>query len=175
MTAYRAVTPRIVAADPAGLVAWLIEVFGAAGEVVEGRPTDVVIGDSIVLVSGAGEARDEFPAFLYVYVDDADATFASAVAAGCQVLEPPIDTPYGDRRAMVKDPHGNTFQIAHHRSGLAPDRGARQPHSGASSASFWRPIEVGAPHQAPERMARSRWSVPARSWKISWSVKEWTR
>ena len=72
MTAYRAVTPRIVAADPAGLVAWLIEVFGAAGEVVEGRPTDVVIGDSIVLVSGAGEARDEFPAFLYVYVDDAD-------------------------------------------------------------------------------------------------------
>jgi uncharacterized glyoxalase superfamily protein PhnB len=28
-------------------------------------------------------------------------------------LEQPLDTPYGDRRAMVRDPFGNVFQIAH--------------------------------------------------------------
>jgi hypothetical protein len=25
----------------------------------------------------------------------------------------PLDTPYGDRRAMVRDPFGNVFQVAH--------------------------------------------------------------
>ena len=30
-------------------------------------------------------------------------------------LEAPRDTPYGDRRAMVRDPYGNVFQIAHRR------------------------------------------------------------
>jgi uncharacterized glyoxalase superfamily protein PhnB len=28
-------------------------------------------------------------------------------------MEPPLDTPYGDRRAMVRDPFGNVFQVAH--------------------------------------------------------------
>ena len=36
-----------------------------------------------------------------------------AVAAGAETLEPPLDTPYGDRRAMVKDRWGNVWQIAH--------------------------------------------------------------
>jgi len=35
-----------------------------------------------------------------------------AVAAGAETLEPPLDTPYGDRRAMVKDRWGNVWQIA---------------------------------------------------------------
>jgi PhnB protein len=28
-------------------------------------------------------------------------------------VEAPLDTPYGDRRAMVRDPFGNVVQIAH--------------------------------------------------------------
>ena len=64
------------------------------------------------MVTEAGE-RDLFPAFLYVYVDDADATYERAVAAGASTIEAPLDTPYGDRRAMVRDPFGNVYQIAH--------------------------------------------------------------
>ena len=48
-----------------------------------------------------------------MYVDDADATYDRAVDAGAITLEAPLDTPYGDRRAMVRDPFGNVFQIAH--------------------------------------------------------------
>ena len=66
------------------------------------------------MVTEAGE-RDLFPAFLYVYVDDADATYERAVAAGASTIEAPLDTPYGDRRAMVRDPFGNVYQIAHRR------------------------------------------------------------
>jgi PhnB protein len=64
------------------------------------------------MVSSATE-RDPFPAFLYVYVVDADETYERAITAGAISLEAPLNTPYGDRRAMVRDPFGNIFQIAH--------------------------------------------------------------
>jgi PhnB protein len=108
----RSVTPRMVVRDPEGAVAFLRDVLGGVGEVEPGRPTEVEVGDSVIMVSGA-EERDVFPAFLYVYVADADAAFTRALAAGATSVEDPTDTFYGDRRAMVRDPFGNVFQIAH--------------------------------------------------------------
>jgi uncharacterized glyoxalase superfamily protein PhnB len=69
------------------------------------------IGDSIVMVSGVGP-RDPISSFLYLYVPDADTTYRLALEAGAVSLEEPTDTPYGDRRAMIKDPYGNIWQIA---------------------------------------------------------------
>ncbi len=109
-------TPRLVVRDIAGQVEFLRSVFNAAGDVEPGRPAEIRIGDSLVLISSAGD-RELFPGFLYVYVSDADAVYARALAAGAESVEAPLDTPYGDRRAMVRDPFGNTFQIAHRRSG----------------------------------------------------------
>jgi PhnB protein len=65
-----------------------------------------------VMISGADRIREPMTAFLYVYVDDADATYSRAMAANAISIEEPADTPYGDRRAMVKDEWGNTWQIA---------------------------------------------------------------
>ena len=109
---FHSVTPRIVVSDAAAAVEFLRMVFDAAGQVQAGRPTEVRIGDSVVMVSSAVE-REQFPAFLYVYVDDADLVYNRALTAGAMSLEAPLDTPYGDRRAMVRDPFGNVFQIAH--------------------------------------------------------------
>ena len=39
-------------------------------------------------------------------------TYQRAVTAGAESLEAPADLPYGDRRAMVKDPWGDLWQIA---------------------------------------------------------------
>ena len=108
---YHSVTPRIVVSDVEGQVQFLREVFGSTGELVAGRPAEIRIGDSLVMVTSASE-RQPFPAFLYVYVDDADACYERSVAAGATTIEAPLDTPYGDRRAMVLDPFGNIFQIA---------------------------------------------------------------
>jgi PhnB protein len=94
------------------MVSFLRDVFGATGDIEPDRPAEVRIGDSVIMISSIGE-REHFPAFLYVYVDDADGVFQRAVDAGAEVLEEPLDTPYGDRRAMVRDPFGNVFQIAH--------------------------------------------------------------
>ena len=112
----RSVTPRMFVADVEGAVTFLREVFGATGEVQPRRPSDVRLGDSTIMVSDDTE-RGLFPAFLYVYVWDADAAFARAISSGARSIEDPVDTPYGDRRATVQDPFGNIFQIADRRDG----------------------------------------------------------
>jgi uncharacterized glyoxalase superfamily protein PhnB len=93
------------------LVAFLKDVFAATGEYIEDRPSDIRIGDSLVMVSGDGP-REAMPAFLYVYVDDVDATYLRALETGARSLEEPEDQPYGDRRGMVADPYGNIWQVA---------------------------------------------------------------
>jgi PhnB protein len=107
----RSITPRIVVHDVAGCAAFLKSTFGAEGEVFADRPTELVIGDSSLMISSLGE-REHFPAFLYIYVDDTDATYQRALDAGAEVIETPSDQFYGDRRAMVQDGYGNVYQIA---------------------------------------------------------------
>ena len=116
---WRTVIPRIVTPDPKGLVEFLKRVFDAVGEFRTERPTELKIGDSIIMVSG-NEARDAMPAFLHVYVQDVDAAYRRAIAADAISLEEPADQPYGDRRAMVKDSWGNVWQIATHKGQFVP-------------------------------------------------------
>jgi uncharacterized glyoxalase superfamily protein PhnB len=108
---WHGLTPRIVTDDVTGLVAFLRQAFAATGELHPERPTVLRIADSNVMISEAGP-RPATPLFAYLYVDDADATYARAIQAGARSLEPPLDTPYGDRRAMVEDRWGNVWQVA---------------------------------------------------------------
>lgn len=108
---WHTVTPRMFVRDTRKMVEFLKTTFGATGEHQTSRPSEIRIGDSIVMVSGI-EFRGAMPAFLYVYVDDVDATYRRAVAAGAQSLEAPALTPYGDRRCMVQDSWDNVWQIA---------------------------------------------------------------
>jgi PhnB protein len=108
---FGSVTPRMFVADPQEQAEFLRVVFDAVGDVHPDRPAEIRIGDSLVMVSSA-DARESFPAFLYVYVDDVDVTYRRAVDAGATSLESPLDTPYGDRRAMVRDRFGNVYQVA---------------------------------------------------------------
>jgi PhnB protein len=122
---WRTVTPRIIARDPQGVIGFIKSVFDATGEYSAGLPAEVRIGDSVVMVSGADE-RALSPAFLYVYVSDVDAVYRRASAAGATVLEEPMDMPYGDRRAMVKDSWGNLWQIATHKEDLSTEEVRRR-------------------------------------------------
>jgi len=112
---WHTVTPRIVVAGADRLVAFLQQVFGATGEYQRDRPSELRIGDSMLMISDAGSRRPT-TAFLYVYVHDADAVYRLALRAGAHPIEEPFDTPYGDRRCMVEDDWGNTWQIAMRRS-----------------------------------------------------------
>lgn len=103
--------PRLVVQDPSALVEFLKQAFGATGEFRTEAPTELRIGDSMLMVSGAG-VRKPVPALLYLYIEDTDATCSRALELGAESSEAPIDTPYGDRRAIITDPSGNSWQIA---------------------------------------------------------------
>jgi len=108
------VATRIVTRDAKGLVEFIIDVFGASGEYREARPSELRIGDSMLMVSDATE-RAPMGAFLHVYVEDTDATYHRALECGARSLEAAAVMPYGDRRAMIEDRWGNTWQIATYR------------------------------------------------------------
>ncbi len=108
---WHTVTPRISVADPEGLINFLRAVFEATGEYRSDRPSVISIGDSMIMV-GDSAARGVIPAFLYVYVSDADSTYERAIKSGATSIEAPENTPYGDRRCMIQDAWGNTWQVA---------------------------------------------------------------
>jgi hypothetical protein len=74
------------------LVQFLKRAFNATGDFRTDSPSQIRIGDSLVMVSGVGP-RDAMPAFLYLYVEDTDATHRRAVQAGAVSLEEPQDLP----------------------------------------------------------------------------------
>ena len=115
---YHAVSPYLVVDGAAKLIDFLAEVFDAEELERLAAPggrighAEVRIGDSVVMIGDARGEHAPTQAMLYVYIDDVDATHARAVEAGARVLEEPLDTPYGDRRAMVEDRWGNVWQLA---------------------------------------------------------------
>ena len=106
------ITPRLFTHDVQGLVDFLKQVFGAEGEVHAGRPTEITIDGSRIMISDGDGIRATSRAFLYVYVPDSDETHRRAIEAGVQTIEAPTNTPYGDRRATLLDRWGNMWQIA---------------------------------------------------------------
>jgi uncharacterized glyoxalase superfamily protein PhnB len=49
----------------------------------------------------------------YLRVDDADAFYARAVAAGADVLKAPEDEPWGMREIGLRSPDGHRFMLGH--------------------------------------------------------------
>jgi PhnB protein len=66
------------------------------------------------------------PVSLMFYVEDVDAVFARAVAAGATVRRPVEDRFYGDRNGMIEDPFGHVWTIATHIEDIAPDEMRRR-------------------------------------------------
>lgn len=104
-------TPRIIVHGAEKLVEFVKNVFGAAGQYQAHAPAELRVGDSIIMISDTG-VRNSMTACLYVYVENVDVTWQRAIDAGARSIESPLNTPYGDRRGMVEDPWGNTWQIA---------------------------------------------------------------
>jgi uncharacterized glyoxalase superfamily protein PhnB len=123
MTAVRegftTVTPYIRVPE-AGLADFLAQVFDAQ-ETFSGHGggggmhREVRVGDSMVMIGegvGGGGGMPIRPMAFHVFVQDVDATYQRAVAAGATSLGEPADRPYGERSGYVADRFGNRWFIA---------------------------------------------------------------
>jgi PhnB protein len=124
---YHTVTPYLTVQGATTLIEFLKQGFEAKeicrilhpeGGIMH---AEVSIGDSVIMVS---EARDEckpMPSFMYLYVENTDATYDRAVKAGGTSTMEPKDEFWGDRSAGIKDPTGNHWLIATHQEDLSTE------------------------------------------------------
>ncbi len=114
---HRTVTPFIHPKGVPAYIDFLTRAFSAEEE-FRHEVGGVVMHARLLLGNGAIEMGDTqgtaepMPTGFYLYVPDADALYAQAVAAGATPLSPPTDQSYGDRVASVLDNQGITWFIA---------------------------------------------------------------
>jgi PhnB protein len=70
------------------------------------------IGTTMFMVSEAGERIQPNRGAFYLYVENADETYAKAVACGASGMFSPVEMPYGDKQGAVTDPFGNIWWIS---------------------------------------------------------------
>jgi len=132
---YHAVTPYLIVKDAAGAIAFYAKAFGAEERMrcpmPDGRMghAEIQIGDSVVMLADefpemdakGPDALGGTPVGICLYVNDSDAVFARAVAAGAKVLRPLQDQFYGDRSGTVIDPYGHKWTISTHREDVSAE------------------------------------------------------
>ncbi len=131
---FSTVTPHLNVRDAAQALEFYKKAFGAKETVRMPGPggkilhAEIKIGDSHIFLA------DEMPEWgsrspltiggtataLCLYVEDADAVFNQAVAAGAQVKMPLADQFWGDRYGKLADPFGHEWAVATHLEDLTP-------------------------------------------------------
>lgn len=134
------VTPHLVVEGAAAAIEFYKKAFGAVETARMPGPNGkllhaaVKIGDSTVMLAddfpemgGLGpKALNGSPVTMHLYVNDADAAFNSAVAAGATVRMPIADMFWGDRYGIVIDPFGHYWSIATHMRDMTPEQMAAE-------------------------------------------------
>jgi PhnB protein len=111
------VMPWIISRDTARLLDFMKQAFGAQElsrlHNADGSIThaEAKIGDSIVGAFDTREGWPETPCFLRLYVEDADAVYHQALAAGAVSVTEMTSLVWGERGGRVRDPVGNIWWI----------------------------------------------------------------
>jgi PhnB protein len=128
---YGAVTPWVVTKDTRRLLDFIKDAFDAEelGRVeVEGVTighAEARIGDSIIMMFDS-PFPVATPGLLRLYVEDGDAVFRRAVAAGATPVTRLTELAWGDRVGRVRDPLGNIWWIQERLEEPAPDEVTRR-------------------------------------------------
>lgn len=129
---YTTVAPRIVTSDTGELLDFIRTAFegqelgrvaledGSIGH------AEIRVGGTILLAFDRRPGWPLTPAFLRVFVEDADATMERAVAAGAQVVTRPSTHAFGQRGGRARDPFGNIWWISSVVEDLTPEEGMRR-------------------------------------------------
>ncbi|MBA3426151.1 MAG: VOC family protein [Rubrobacter sp.] len=123
---FHTVTPYVMIREAAGAIEFYKEAFGARetfrwadpdGRI---RHAEIVIGDSPLMLTeespesgmSGPQSLGSSPVHIFIYVEDGDALFDQAIAAGASELMSMEDQRDGDRRGGLTDPFGHVWWIA---------------------------------------------------------------
>ena len=136
---YHNVTPYLIVDDAAEAIRFYEKALGATeifrlpmGDRI--GHAEIRIGDSIVMLSDewpdmgklGPKARGGATSSMMVYVEDVDAAYARATAAGATAERPPEDQFWGDRMGSLIDPFGHSWSLATHVEDVPEDEMQRR-------------------------------------------------
>ena len=152
---WHSVTPFLCVKDAPRAIEFYRKAFGAKElermEEPDGKVTHSVlkIGDSLIRISDdsskhvadwaakswsrSPQSLGGTPVHFYVYVEDSDAVFKRAIAAGAKEMEPVADKDWGDRIGSLTDPFGHIWMIATHKRDVPIEEVAKR-RAGSSRA-----------------------------------------
>lgn len=145
---YHTATPYLFVNGAAKAIEFYKRAFGATELFRMTQPdgkvghAEIKIGDSPIMLADefpemgarSPQALGGSPVMIYLYVEDVDAVFTQAVAAGAKVTRPVKDQFYGDRSGGVTDPFGHLWYIATHKEDVSSEemkRRAAAQHGGS--------------------------------------------
>jgi uncharacterized glyoxalase superfamily protein PhnB len=123
-TKYPTLCPYVFYQDVAGAIDFLTRAFGFTERMREQTPdgeimhAEVQLRDAVVMMGGPPDYQNpkalggHVTVGMYVYVDDVDAHFERAKAAGADVQDAPADQTYGVRSYGAHDPEGHQWWFA---------------------------------------------------------------
>lgn len=143
------VTPHLVCDGASDAIAFYVKAFNAVelarlpgpdGRIMHAM---IGIGDSKVMLadhfpeygSRGPAALGGTPVTIHLYVEDADKTYAQAIAAGAKPKMPLEDMFWGDRYGIVIDPCGHEWAIATHKQDLTPEQIAKAAEAAFSAGA----------------------------------------
>ena len=123
---YHTVTPFLNVDGANEALAFYKKAFGAEERFRMPGPdgkimhSEIKIGDSLVMASDA-MMNPPTQSSIHLYVPDADAIWARALAAGAKVEQPLVDQFWGDRWGVLSDKWGNRWGVATHKEDVSPE------------------------------------------------------
>jgi PhnB protein len=132
---YHTVTPYLTLSDAASAIDFYKQAFGATEVVRMNGPdgkighAEIKIGDSMLMLADecpgsaarSPQSLGGSTAGIFLYVDNVDAVFDTAVKAGAKVDLPLTDMFWGDRYGKLSDPFGHQWALATHIEDVAPE------------------------------------------------------
>lgn len=116
---FTSITPYIIVNRAAEFLEFLKNAFDGVERLRVPAPdatlmhAEVAIGNGMIEAGDANSQIPPAPMDIHLYVNDADATFDRALAAGAtSIYRPTDDHPSGDRWGALKDAFGNNWYIA---------------------------------------------------------------
>jgi uncharacterized glyoxalase superfamily protein PhnB len=125
--------PSVLYRDADAAMSWLERTLGFErredhrDEQGNVQHAELSLGSGIVMLGSAGVGREPFrsvPAgasLTYCAVEDVDALYERARAAGAEIPLEPADTDYGSRDFTVRDPEGNLWAFGTYRPRVGED------------------------------------------------------
>lgn len=156
------ITPHLVLKGAGEAIEFYKKAFGAIEHYRFPMPDGAIMHAEIQIGNSVFFMNDEMmgfkspqtlggsPVTIHLQVEDVDALWNQAVAAGCQVTMPLANQFWGDRYGMLADPFGHNWSLASHIEDVPPEEMGQRAAAAMAAMGGGEQPQMGGGEQPPQ-------------------------